>query len=130
MAIVGLLVGVGLGRLAAPDFASQISAARGDAAPIVTALEVMRDEYPKLLGASAGGDPGGAEAALKRASELLVAHEASWLLIDPDASARLADALGTLSALVARRAPDAEVQVAIDAAQSVARSISGLNRAR
>src|SRR6188474_1730095 len=107
-AIVGLAAGFGLGRLTAPDLASQVAATRAEVTPIVTALEVLRDEYPKLVAATAGSDPGGAEAALTRASTTLASRAAILRTLDPEATSALDEALGRLSRLVADRAPDAQ----------------------
>jgi hypothetical protein len=124
-AVAGLVVGFAAGRATAPDLASQVRAARGQVAPILTALEVIRTEYPKLLNAAAGSDPGGAESALARARSTFTANEATWSVIDPQATTALRPALDALAATITRRAPEADVDAALGAASAAAARIAG-----
>jgi hypothetical protein len=123
-AVVGLALGFVLGGATAPGLASQISAARADATPIVTALEVARDEYPKLLAASAGQDAGGAPSAIARARAAFTAHSTTWAIIDPATTAALGDTLTKLDGLVAQKAPNDQVEAAVDAAQTLAQKLA------
>jgi hypothetical protein len=124
-AVAGLVLGYLGGRATAPDLASQVRAARAQAAPIVTSLEVIRTEYPKLLNATAGSDPGGAESALARARSTFTAQSATWTLIDPEATAGLGSALDALGAKITARAAEAEVDSAIDTAAAAANRLAG-----
>jgi hypothetical protein len=123
-AVAGLVVGYLGGRATAPDLGSQIRAARAQVAPIVTSLEVIRTEYPKLLNATAGSDPGGAESALARARSTFTAQSVTWSLIDPTGTTALGTALDALAAKITQRAPDADVDAAIDTAAAAANRIA------
>src|SRR5438093_32003 len=123
-ALAGLVIGFVGGRATAPDLAAQVRDARSQVAPIVTALEVVRTEYPKLLAAGGGGDPGGAEAALARARSTFAAHAPTWSLLDPGSTTALGNALNDLGAVVARRAPEADVGSSIDAALEAANRLA------
>jgi hypothetical protein len=123
-ALAGLIIGVAAGRGTAPDLAAQVSEARAQVAPIVTSLEVLRTEYPKLLNAAAGGDPGGAESALARARSTFASHAASWSLLDPATTTALDKALNDLAALLTGRAPEAEVGSAVDTALAAANKLA------
>lgn len=124
-AVVGLALGFAAGRTTAPDLASQVRAVRADAAPILTSLEVIRTEYPKLLATTAGSDPGGAEGALARARAAFGAHQATWALLDPAGTSALGAALDALGGQIDQRAPQATVDQAIDAAVTAANRIAG-----
>jgi hypothetical protein len=124
-ATAGLAIGFALGRSTAPDLASQVHAARAEVSPIVTALEVVRDEYPKLLAASAGSDPGGAEAALVRATTALASRAVVLRTLEPVATAALEAAMARLSQLIAERAPESQVRAALDEAQAAAARLAG-----
>lgn len=124
-AVAGLVIGAGAGRVTAPGLASQIRDARAEAGPILTWLEVVRTEYPKLLAATAGSDPGGAEGAISRARSTFADHEATWALIDPAGTTALGSALDALGTQIARHAPEADVDAAIDAAVAAGNRIAG-----
>jgi hypothetical protein len=124
-AVAGLVLGYVGGRATAPDLASQVQAARADAVPLLASLEVIRTEYPKLLNAVAGADPGGAESALARARSSFAARQATWALIDPAGTTALGTALDALGTQITQRAPEAAVDAAIDTATAAAHRIAG-----
>lgn len=128
-AIAGLVLGFVAGRATAPDLAAQVREIRAQAAPILTSLEVVRTEYPKLLAATPGSDPGGAESALTRARTTLAAVRPQLVVIDPAATADLQSAIDNLSALVTGRASQPDVEAAIDAAEAIARRLAGTSAA-
>lgn len=119
--LVGLVAGAAIGRLSAPDLASALAAARAEVRPILTSLDVVRIEYASLLTGGDSGSPG----AIARAKVAFAARRDTFLLIDPDATARLEAALNQLGALVDAKASQPEVESAIDEAEAVARELAG-----
>ena len=119
--IVGLVAGFAAGQSAAPGLASQIATARAEVRPILTALDVVRIEYDSLL---TGGDSGSVDA-IARAQETLRARRATFELLSPDATTRLDQALQQVAALVTAKAPKAELDAAVDAAEGIAGELGG-----
>ena len=119
---IGLVVGGVVGRLSAPDLTSQLAAARAEVRPILTSLEVVRIEYDAA--GQVAGDSGSA-GAIARAKDAFTARRDALFLIDPDAAARLEAALDRVGALVDAKAPQAELEAAVDEAEAVARELAG-----
>jgi hypothetical protein len=123
--VVALIVGFAAGRATAPDLASQVKAARAQVQPISTSLEVIRTEYPKLLAAAAGADAGGAPDAISRARTTFTANQPTWSLVDPSMTAALGADLTALANLITQKAPEADVDAALDAAEADANKLAG-----
>ena len=119
--VVGLVVGFVVGQSAAPGLASQLSTARADVRPILTALDVVRIEYDSLL---TGGDSGSPDA-IVRAQEAFRTRRVTLDLLDSDAAGRLDQALAEVARVVAAKALKAELDAAVDAAEAVARELAG-----
>jgi len=119
--VVGLVIGFALGSATAPGLASQLASARAEVRPILTSLDVVRIEYASLL---TGGDSGSPDA-IARAQEAFRARQATFDLIGRAAAMELEQALERVAGLVAAKAPQAEVDTAIDAAEAAAREIAG-----
>jgi hypothetical protein len=115
-AIVGLVFGLVLGRMTAPDLGARLNEARAAAAPIRSSLEVVRTEYSKLL--AGGADPGGAPAAMDKIDAVYATAAPSLALIDAAASAALGKGLEDLRSAMKARAPEADVDAAIVAAEA------------
>jgi hypothetical protein len=113
-AIVGLVLGLALGRLTAPGLGAQLDEARTAAVPIRSSLEVVRTEYSKVL--AGGADPGGAPAAMDRIDAVYATAAPSLALIDAAAAAALGKGLADLRSAMEARAPEADVDAAIVAA--------------
>jgi len=113
-AIVALVFGLVLGRMTAPGLGAQLDEARAAAAPIRSALEVVRTEYSKLL--AGGADPGGAPAAMDKIDVVYATVAPSLALIDAAASVALGKDLEDLRSAMKARAPEADVDAAIVAA--------------
>lgn len=118
---LGLIVGVVIGRSIAPELPAQLASARAEVRPILTALDVARIEYPKLLSGPESGAPG----AVQRARDVLILNRPTFELLNPDATGRLETALGRVTRLVEARAPEADVEDAITEAEAVAHELAG-----
>lgn len=118
---IGLIVGGAVGRVSAPDLTSQLASARAEVRPILTSLDVVRIEYDSLLTGGDSGSPG----AIARAKDAFTVRRDTFLLIDPDAAARLEAALDRVGSLVDAKAPQAELEAAVDEAEAVARELAG-----
>jgi hypothetical protein len=115
-AIVGLVLGLVLGRTTAPGLGAQLDDLRRQSAPISSSLEVIRTEYPKLL--AGGGDPGGAEAAMAKVETTFAAIEPSVGAIDSAGTTRLGEAITQLRDAMTARVPDEELTSLLDAVQT------------
>lgn len=120
--VVGLIAGIAGGRMSAPDLPSQLAAARAEMRPILSSLDVVRIEYDAA--GQVAGDSGSA-GAIARAKDAFAARRDTFLLIDPDAAARLEAALDRVGSLVDAKAPQAELEAAVDEAEAVARELAG-----
>ena len=114
--VAGMSGGVVVGRLTAPDLPSQLAELRQAAAPIGSAAEVVRVEYPKLL--AGGADPGGAEGAVARMRATLADVHVSLGALDDAGTDDLAGSVDRLAALVADRAPAPQVNEAVDGVEA------------
>jgi hypothetical protein len=115
-AIAGLVLGLVLGRMTAPGLGAQLDEARAAAAPIRSSLEVVRTEYSKFL--AGGADPGGAPAAMDKIDAVYATAAPSLALIDAAASAALGKGLEDLRSAMKAKAPEADVDAAIVAAEA------------
>jgi hypothetical protein len=106
--VAGLILGWSAGRITSPDLTAQLDELRTRAAPIDSALEVVRVEYPKLLEGS--DDTGGTEPALRRVRSLFDELRPSLAALNPAGVEALAEDLDRLAELVADRAPAQEIE--------------------
>lgn len=115
--IVGLVIGVAIGRVTAPTVDDRVGAVQDDARAVTGTLAATPNEYAKqLAGSSEFRRGGGVDQALTSARHDLDAalDDASWL-----GPSQRATATGALDAVVAAerdRVAEARYQQAVDAA--------------
>lgn len=125
--VAGLVIGALGGRITAPGLEDQLGEVRTNAAPITSALEVIRVEYPKLLAGAA--DPGGATSAVARIRTTFAAVRPQLATLDRRGTEALSGAIDALDAKVAARAPVAEVIAAADATERDLGAVLGTSAA-
>jgi hypothetical protein len=122
--VVGLGIGLLVGRSTAPeqslsdaltDEASHVSEAR-------TALDVLTIEYPQAV--SSATEYGGAQADVRHAQEALAAAD-DLEAVDPSGYRRATALVAEVAALVARKAPPAEVEARVRAAEEALAALPG-----
>jgi hypothetical protein len=122
--LVGIVIGIVIGRWSAPGLATQLADLRASAAPITTSLEVVRSEYPKLL--AAGADPGGASGALARVRTTFDSIRPSLDALSAAGAEAASNDLEALEAGVAAREPEADVGGRIDGFQTSLDDLIGI----
>jgi hypothetical protein len=115
-AILGLVVGLAVGRLTAPSLVKQLNDARASAAPIRSSVEVVRTEYSKYL--QGGTDPGGAPAAMDKIEGTFAAIRPSMDTIDSTGTTRLGEAISQLRAAMTARVPGDELAARLTAVEA------------
>jgi hypothetical protein len=122
--VVGLAVGLLVGRATAPE--PSLSDALADEAAHVaearTALDVLTIEYPQAV--SSPTEYGGAQADVRHAQEALAAAD-GLEAIDPSGYRRATALVAEVAALVDRKAPPAEVEARVRAAEEALAALPG-----
>jgi hypothetical protein len=109
----GLILGLAIGRVMSPTLASQVTDLRTQAAPIRSAAEIVRTEYPKLV--AGGADTGGAAAAMARIKTTFDSIAPSLTALDAAGTDDLRAAIEALDSAIKAKAPEADVASGVDA---------------
>jgi hypothetical protein len=122
--VVGLGIGLLVGRATAPE--PSLSDALADQASHVaearTALDVLTIEYPQAV--SSPTEYGGAQADVQHAQEALAAAD-GLEAVDPSGYRRATALVAEVAALVARKAPPAEVEARVRTAEEALAALPG-----
>jgi hypothetical protein len=122
--VVGLVVGLLVGRATAP--APSLSDVLGDEASHIaearTALDVLTIEYPQAV--SSPTEYGGAQADVRHAQDALAAA-GDLEALDPSGYRRATALVAEVAALVARKAPPAEVEARVRSAEEALAALPG-----
>ena len=122
--VVGLAIGLLVGRATAPEpsLSDVLAEQASHVAEARTALDVLTVEYPQAV--SSPTEYGGAQADVRHAQEALA--DADGLeAVDPSGYRRAAALVAEVAAHVGRKAPPAEVEARVRAAERALAALPG-----
>lgn len=117
--IVGLVVGVLIGRWTAPTFTDGVSSARDRAHDVIDELNTLPGEYERLQSGAAGKSPATFEASIAHAHGTLDGAIAKATWFGPAAKAQMRAALDKLVDDTRRNVPAAELDQDVTTASAL-----------
>ncbi|HEU4703383.1 MAG TPA: hypothetical protein VFS37_12950 [Conexibacter sp.] len=123
--IVGAAIGFALGRSSAPEPSAQdvVAQLREELRPLAGGLQLLPVEYPQAL--AGGGESAGVEGGLARIRAALADATPDLRALDPAGARALAARVAALEQAVEARAPAAQVEQLVSAAQDALADVPG-----